>query len=170
MLGHGPLPSPRIAELSPRPPTVLSIDEQLLASMPIDPFDVARTRKRKTMADEVARVVLSADTTLEVDALELQDVCDSDAAMVAVAPILTPVPFASPAAYQYVQDVRATGSARTGSRFLRFGTFAIAAVFAVLGGSALAIAATPAQKTPSERRHVDGLVRTKLPPSRHVAK
>jgi hypothetical protein len=164
-------PLPTIAELSPRPSPVLSIDAQLLANIPIDPFDVARTRKRRAVADEAAQVVLHvasvADTTMEVDTVDLQEVHDSESAMVAVAPILTPVPFASPA--MYASSEHLSGSATTGSRFLRMGAFAVAVVLAIATGGSLAVVATPAQKSPAARRQMDNVIRTKLPPFR-VAK
>lgn len=158
-------PLPTIEELSPKPAHVLAIDEQLLANLPVDPFDVARTRKRRIVVDEVARALAPADSTMEVYAGDLQEVLDSEAAMVAVAPVLTPIPFASPAAVQVseVHTSQASQSGRSGTRFLRVGAFAVAAVMAVLGGSAAAVASTPAKLSVGALRHAEVNVRTHAP-------
>jgi hypothetical protein len=153
----GEYPLPTIAELSPKPPStrVLTIDDALMNSMPVDPFDVARTRKRSVLGADAAQRLLSpsiADVTQEVHVSELEVI---EPAFVAVAPILTPVPFATPYeqepqsseqvfATEVAQPAVRTASSGSRARHLRLGAFAVASLLAMGGGSAMGVVSTPA--------------------------
>jgi hypothetical protein len=176
----GEYPLPTIAELSPKPPStarVLNIDDALMNSMPVDPFDVARTRKRAVLGTDAAQRLLSVsivDVTQEVYASEL--IVESEPAMVAVAPILTPVPFATPyeadpqsSEQVFATEVQAVSSVVPSSRSVRLqlGAFAIASLIAIGGGSAMGIASTPALLRPTSVRTATNDVRT-LKKASHV--
>ncbi len=87
------------------PLLALPIDEAWLRSVPVDPFDVARTKRRVVVTAEAAAKLISreavqvgADRTEELDASCVLEVLDAVEAAAVVVPAAAPAPIAARAA------------------------------------------------------------------------